>query len=359
MAHIQMDTMGQERPKQILGRALENGRVPHAYLFSGPAGVGKEALAIEFTKALFCSSLEKRPCHVCSSCTRISRFQHPDFIFLFPTSGDKIEEQNQVLQSVAANPYARKQLWASPLISIDAVRQVRKASNLKPSEGRRMVVIAEADKMNIQASNAILKILEEPPASMHLILTTAQPAKLLPTILSRCQEIRLGPLRAQDIETARVEREGLKTGQARLLSLAAQGSYGQALEWKEEGFQEKRETALNILRTCLKSRKAQLDLIQELLQTQDKSQIRKILTWLILWYRDSHIASLLNDSRERIVNADLSDTLEKFNNTFESIDHERSILEIERSIEMLERNIQIQLVLTVLFQRLGKNMKKR
>ena len=358
---IQLDTIGQDRPKQILSRALLSNRVPHAYLFSGPHGVGKEALAIEFTKALFCTSQEKRPCNICSNCTRIARFQHPDFMFLFPMTGDDIEEQNKVLQSVATNPYARKQPWAAPLISIDAVRQLRKTSKLKPLEGKRMVVIAQADKMNIQAANAILKILEEPPDSMHLVLTTSQPSKLLPTILSRCQEIRLGPLRAENIESALVEREGLKGEEARLLSLAAQGSYGRALEWKDEGFHEKRETALDILRTCLKPRKIQFDMINDLLQKYDKGTIRKILTWLIFWYRDSQVAFILGDqavASERIVNADLFDTLRKFNATFETIDHEKSILEIERSIDMLERNIQIQLVLIVLFQRLGRAMKK-
>ena len=96
-AHV----IAQHRAKGILSRAIENDRVPHAYLFSGPSGVGKEALAIEFAKALFCTGEGERPCDECSSCKRIMSFQHPDFTFVFPSSAKNVDDALELYRNGA------------------------------------------------------------------------------------------------------------------------------------------------------------------------------------------------------------------------------------------------------------------
>ncbi len=93
--------IGQSRPKDILQRALKNDRIPHAYLFSGPEGVGKEAMAIELAKALYCTDTENRPCNSCSNCQRIGAFEHPDIHFLFPApKSATIDDERQILDSL-------------------------------------------------------------------------------------------------------------------------------------------------------------------------------------------------------------------------------------------------------------------
>jgi len=351
--------IGQQRPKKIIQHALQQNRVPHAYLFQGPIGVGKEALALELTKALYCTSSREKPCDTCSACQRISQLQHPDVLYVFPSSGDNFDERKTVMQSVAADPYARKKPWAAPLITIEMIREIRHKSNIKPVEGKLVVIIAEADQMNIQAANALLKILEEPPTFMHLILTASQPNAMLPTILSRCQEIRLGPIKDTDIEKALMERKHIDPEKATLFAKASQGSYGRALEWLNENFTGLRNEAVDFLRVSLRNPRSQMEEVESIIKKHDKGTIKKMLSLLLLWYRDSMMVSTMSDasnSNGTIVNADVMDTLRNFNSAFQFINYNYIFENIERSISMIERNIQINLILIVLFNKLRQAM---
>jgi DNA polymerase III subunit delta' len=350
--------IGQYRAKSILRRALEHERVAHAYLFTGPDGVGKEALAIEFAKALLCKSEQERPCDECTTCKRASHFQHPDFTFLFPSSSKTIADERTVLDSIVAHLYRRQRPWAAPTISIDQIRELRRSAILKPLEGRQVAVIAEADKMTIPATNALLKLLEEPPDSLFLILTSSQANSLLPTILSRCQEIRLGPLPDNEIEWALVEKEGMEPERARLLARISQGSYSRALEWADESFNERREQAVEFLRYCLKDSMSQIELVEALAQGNDKKFVKDILSLMLMWFRDALILQeQFSDGHKHLVNIDDVATLERFVAAFESIDFDAAFLEIEQSIQMVERNIHLQLVLIVLMIKLKNYMK--
>ena len=119
--------LGQNRPKEIMRKALDQNRVAHAYLFYGPDGVGKEALAIECAKALLCSAQDARPCQNCSACRRAAGINHPDFVFIFPMPKNaSIENEREILDTVARNAYARSKPWASPVISIERIRELRR-----------------------------------------------------------------------------------------------------------------------------------------------------------------------------------------------------------------------------------------
>ncbi len=345
------DVISQHRAKNILIRALENHRVAHAYLFNGPMGVGKEALALEMTKALFCQSDGEKPCDDCSSCKRIASFQHPDVIFIFPSSTKKVEEEREILDSVATDPYNRERRWANPTIGIEKIRDIRHATTLKPLEGKRVVIIAEADKMTIPAANALLKILEEPPDTMHLILTASHVSGMLPTILSRCQEIRLGPLPDNDIEWALIERKQLEPEHATLMSRVSQGSYSRALDWLDEQFSDLREQALDYLRVSLRNPQSQIELVENLVRQRDAKFIKDMLSLILLWFRDAQI--LMEHGHEsHVVNIDQLDTLKKFVSAFEAIEFQTAFTDIEQSINMIERNIQINLILIVLLIKL-------
>lgn len=157
---------GQDRAVDQLRRALETGRVAHAYLFCGPAGCGKHTAAIAFAMALNCEAEPGAGCGRCAICERIANDIHPDVRTLQPKG-------------------------AARIIPIEDIRsQVVAAVGLPPHEARaRVFIVEEATALLGPAANALLKTLEEPPAATHFILGTTAPDKLLPTIRSRCQKV--------------------------------------------------------------------------------------------------------------------------------------------------------------------------
>jgi len=176
--------LGQERPKRFILAALRRNRLGHAYLFSGPDGVGKTLFAIELAKLLFCRGEGDTSCDQCPDCRMVEHRRHPD------------------LNVVAAE-------GASRVIKIAQAREVSRMLRLMPVQAaRRLVILREADRMEEPAANALLKTLEEPAHFAHLILTTSRPRNLLPTIRSRCQELRFGPLSAEQISCILSRRRG-------------------------------------------------------------------------------------------------------------------------------------------------------
>ena len=159
----------QEAVAEQLHRSLQRGRLAHAYLFTGPRGSGKEAVARTLAKALNCTQKDHDSCDRCDSCRRIDEGAHPDVYWVRPES-------------------------KSRRIQVEQMREFMKAVNLRSSMGGVKVgIVVDADCLGEEASNAFLKTLEEPPAQTVIVLLTADPQRLLPTILSRCLRISFGP----------------------------------------------------------------------------------------------------------------------------------------------------------------------
>jgi DNA polymerase III subunit delta' len=353
--------IGQERAKGILARALQHERIHHAYLFSGPEGVGKEAMAIEFAKALYCLAESEKPCDQCQNCHRVAHFNHPDFLYIFPAPKSiSVEEEREILDGLAQEPYMRRQLWANPTIGIDRIRELRRVSVLKPLEMYRVVVIAQVDKMTAEAANALLKILEEPPANMYLLLTTSRPQAVLPTISSRCQEVRFSMLTDQHIEEDLRQRKNVPAESARMIARIAQGDYGRALELLEDEVEERRSNVIELLRVALRDPLAQIEYVEQTLGRYDKRMVKDLLSLVLIWFRDVLIwrfgaaQGLAVD--EHMVNADRLEVLNKFSGAFQSIEFDPIFQEVERSIELIDRNVQINLILMVLLSRLQRHL---
>ena len=209
--------LGQDKPKQIIAKALKHNSVPHTYLFFGPESIGKKLAAIELAKALNCRELESGDnCGHCASCRKIEQRTHPDFILLEPQK---------------STPLARQ-----AVIKIEAVRNLQKKLSFLPYEGKtKVAVIDGAESMTPEAASSFLKTLEEPPSSTVLILITSNPFLLLPTIVSRCQGVKFHPLstgQVKEIICGIMEIEGIEIPPEELepRAVRSMGGINRALE---------------------------------------------------------------------------------------------------------------------------------
>jgi len=234
------DIRHQERAVSILRRALRSGRMPHAYLFSGPAGVGKETAARALAARLLCGD-EKLPpeadaCGRCPSCHLMATDNHPDFHLIY-----------RGLHRLHPDPAVRARRGL--FLGVDLVRHfVIEPAGTRPTHGRRRVFLfREAERMNEEAQNALLKTLEEPPGAACLILVTSSAERLLPTIRSRCQHVPFGHLPLDYVAQELSARCNLDTDDARALAAISDGRLGVALEWHRLGVL----SALEVVAECL------------------------------------------------------------------------------------------------------------
>lgn len=195
--------INQQRATGLLTGFLRNKKIPHALLFTGIDGVGKRNVALLFAMACNCANNEHQPCGICKSCGKIKAENHPDILCVKPSN---------------------------LLIKIDQIRSLLNVFALKPYEAHfRVVIISDAQTMNDSAANALLKALEEPPNQTILILTAVQSSDLLPTIVSRCQQIRFNPISQKNISAMLVNEKGIDSDNATLIASMANGSYSKAL----------------------------------------------------------------------------------------------------------------------------------
>ena len=230
----------QEQPIRLLKNILLNSTIPSALLFTGTDGIGKSTAALAFAMACNCEGGEaipnnghfadeylpvSDPCGCCRSCMKIRSGNHPDIIRVEPSGN---------------------------FIKIKQIRDICDTLSLKPYEARlRIIIISDAQAMNPQAANALLKVLEEPPERTVLILTSLQTSDLLPTVVSRCQHIRFSPISREKIETFLIEKHGLNAEDAAIFSAMANGSIAKALSMTRKNSQVNwiclRDWVLNII----------------------------------------------------------------------------------------------------------------
>lgn len=241
------DIIGQETVKQRLRLEVREGRVPHAQLFAGPEGTGALPLAIAYARFLLCTRRgEEDACGTCPSCVKLNKLAHPDLHFVFPVvkrkgggdtvSNDYIREWRELAIST---PYFGMNHWLDAMGAENQQAQifvkesdelVRKLS-LKSSEGGyKVVIIWLPEKMKVECTNKLLKLLEEPPAQTVFLLVSEEPDRILPTILSRTQRINVPRLEDAEIAEALKVRFGLQDTDAAETARLAEGSYLQALE---------------------------------------------------------------------------------------------------------------------------------
>jgi DNA polymerase III subunit delta' len=355
--------IGQKRVITILERAVRNKRLPHALLFHGPDGVGKVATAMELAKAVFCQQ-EDLYCDNCSDCKRVAQLSHPDLIMLFPAPKEpKIEELKTIRSSIADSPYFRTELWAKPEILIKTIRDLKKTVSMKSYENKgRVVILLDAHRFRTEAANSFLKLLEEPPEKLQIILVTSKPNMLLSTIISRCQQVKFDPLSRQDIELALIEKKQVNHERANIVSRMSFGSYFRALELLDEDIDQKQDLMIEILRKILKSDLDLLLLVESLTGQYDLKIIKDLIVMMSIWFRDAKIIETLqeqDDYKDKIINIDQFETLQKFVESFQSINYEKVLEKLESALYKIERNVFLNLVLFQLLFDMKKLLRRK
>ncbi|MFS8084897.1 MAG: ATP-binding protein [Acidobacteriota bacterium] len=325
--------IGNEEAKETLRRLLNSGRVPGSLLFTGEQGIGKKLFALELARALNCRNrVGVEACGECSSCKRIARSTFPPF------SSDDDNRGRMIWSEHADVAMARS---FKNIIRVPVMRELEREANFRPFEGAaRIFIVEDADSMNEQAANALLKTLEEPAPTSHLILTTSNPTALPATIRSRCQVIRFGPLPAEAVEQFLVKEKKTPAADAALLARTSMGSIGRALSADIETYRERRDEMLSLLQALVLTgdRGQLMRRAEALAAAKDRTEFEQRLDVLEALIRDAW-ALRLGRPEETIVNRDLISQIQKIADAMPSSRAAEWLVRIEELRGTLEVNI--------------------
>ena len=250
---MQNPIIGHQQIVEQLQHTVASDRIAGAYLFVGPTGVGKETVARYFAQLIFCQQDTQPPtvCGTCLACRKVDSGNHPDLQFIQPDGSE---------------------------LKIGQIRELQKQIIYEPLEANRKVyILTDVDRMNDPAENALLKTLEEPPASTVLILLTSNIRALLPTTRSRCQILQFHPIPTQQLAEILVDKFSVAPEQATTLAVTADGAIGKAITQLKKG-DTLAEEIPEILKTT--DQLAAFRLAEHLKDNPDT------LGELVTWYRD-------------------------------------------------------------------------
>jgi DNA polymerase III subunit delta' len=318
------ELVGNEWASQLLARHVARGEQRQAYLLAGPPGIGRRTLARRFAQALNCTQppAPGEPCGDCRACRQIERMQYPD-LFVVERQPDKTE------------------------LLIDQVRALQHNLSLRPFEGAfRIGLILRAQEANLNAANALLKTLEEAPSQAILILTADSTESLLPTIVSRCETLRLRSLSPERLAKELAARRGLDPRRARLLAHLSSGRFGYALRLEDDPrLLEQREEWLAGLHTMLAApRRARFAAAERL--CRDKEIFRAALETYLCYWRDLLLVTTGADTP--LVNLDREAELRDLADRLTPADARLLIQETRTALTRLDANVNARLLAEVL-----------
>ena len=332
------DVIGHRRLVGLLSRSVGRDSLPPSLIFAGPDGIGKRLAALATAQALNCTNpivsgaspgtqdIEFDACGVCAACTRIARNVHPDILIVEPGENGSIK--------------------------IEQVREIVERAAYRPFEGRRRVVIVdEADALVSAGQNALLKTLEEPPASSVFILVTSRPDVLLATVRSRCPRLSFRPLGPDDI-AAVLQARGHSQAEARAVAATADGSPGRALQASADDLVESRAIAQQALADAASTDdpRRRIEGAKNLLQksgaggaAENREQLASHLRAMESLLRDVELLSTRADARA-LANPDVQPALERLVRAYEGERGMRAFTAIDRALMALERNAGVKVV---------------
>ncbi len=313
--------VGNERIKRLLKRAVAEGRIGQGLIMAGQQGVGKRQFALALAQAVNC----QRPkdgdaCGECVNCRKVAAGEHVDV--------ETISPEGQ-------------------FIKISQMREMSEKAQYRPYDGRRRVyIIDEADRLNQQAANSILKVLEEPPETTLLVLVTSKPYALLETIRSRCQMLSFAPLADLELESYLKTNYKRPAEETRMLSRLSRGSIGRALEIDLGVYREQRGMMLEIIESLAITRDTikLMSAAEHLGRKLEKLEFENHLDVLMVLLADLfHLK--LGEPAERLTNADAAKRLERITETTTVEQIIEWAASVEQVLQNLPRNINRQLAM--------------
>lgn len=319
------DVYDQDRPVAVLKRSMAEKRVPHAFLFYGGKGVGKRTTALDFAKALNCERENADACDQCSSCRKIDSGNHPDVM--------SIESEG-------------------PLLKIGDIRNLQNRMKFRLLEGKkRVILMIDAEKMNIAAANAFLKTLEEPSPANVFVLITSRPYQLPATILSRCHPLRFGPVGRDAIARYLADRRSLDTAKAMLIASSCGGSISRALELHDGDYLALRDFVIKGVTDGLSDPMKCLAFAADF--GKDREEINEKFEILRSWYRDLLIYKETGEAGD-LIHRDRLDAIRSMAESTSMKKILEGIKTLDWASHALEKNANRQLTLETMAFRLLK-----
>jgi DNA polymerase-3 subunit delta' len=315
--------LGHEWAIEILQQHVAQGTQRHAYLFTGPESVGRRSLALRFAQALNCPqrSDSGEPCLTCKTCEQIGMMMHPD---LSVVHSDNV----------------------GGMIKVDQIRGLQHGLALSPYDAEyRIALLIRFEEANQYAANALLKTLEGPPPQVVMMLTAESAERLLPTIVSRCELIRLRPLPIPELDAGLQSMLNYPAEEAHLLAHISGGRPGYAIRLHEEpDLMSLRNAWLDDLLVILSANRVDRFTYAEKI-TKDTQNLREILkVWLSFW-RDVMLS--IGNSSIQITNIDLQDSVSVLAGKLELNKARDIVTSLERMFELLSRNVNSRLAVEV------------
>lgn len=355
--------VGLQKVRERLSQILSSGRIGQAYLFAGPAGTGKKALALAFAEIL-CGIDHLTDLHGKARSAKSTWINHPDIhLFLPIPSGvtlDELKERNRML---ADDPYEIINFGLRPSLANDEQSKNRKAfysigyfseqiapaAYLKPNEApRTVIIISNVEKMNKEASNAFLKLLEEPSDRVMFLLTTDQIEMLLPTIVSRCQTIRIPPLSPAEISEGLIKFDGFNTDDAEYLGRLSGGNYALTRFFEIENLREIRDDIIEFLRSSYTGDPVKIIQMAEHWNNKFNTEGQLSLLNILESFLRDLLAYRHTQDPSTLINSDKVDVIQNFCKSLQQAQLGQMIDEIGNVRSYLHQNVQPRLIFTVL-----------
>jgi DNA polymerase III subunit delta' len=352
------DLIDQPAAVEFLRGVVARGRFANAYLFHGPAGVGKGTAALAFARApAALPGLLEAPaptpgtapaddaCGACGACGKTATLQHPDLKFLFPVTGEEKAMDETVAAIVAAlreDPLHVFRYEKADSIRLSLTRDLLRELAFQPFEApRRVVVVRDADRMREDQYSALLKSIEEPGPSTVWVLSSSRPHRLPATIRSRCQRVRFAPLSEDTIAAFLEQRAAVEPPAARLLAALSSGSLARALTLREGDPLALRNEALALLDPALRGDAPGLwQASQRYMKfgRTGRETLRRMIEFHELWLRDL-LRARYGAPGERLANRDREEDLRRQARQIDAHEIRRRLTVLEEALRSIDGNV--------------------